>query len=106
MPLSRTVSEYWKLTKPRIWALLVFTGLVAMLVAYRETGRNLAVSQVLLMALALVLGSASADVLTNYNDRDIDRVMKRTMDRAIPSGRITPRRALEFGIPMAVLSSR
>jgi protoheme IX farnesyltransferase len=53
---------------------------------------------------SLVLGSASADVLTNYNDRDIDGIMKRTRNRAIPSGAIKPRNALVFGLSMAVLS--
>jgi protoheme IX farnesyltransferase len=104
MPLAGIVSDYWRLTKPRIWGLLVFTGLVAMLVAYRETGETPTPLHVLVLAAALALGSASADVLTNYNDRDIDRMMKRTMKRALPSGKLAPGRALAFGLIMAVFS--
>ncbi|MDV3278592.1 MAG: heme o synthase [Nitrososphaerales archaeon] len=104
MPLSESVSNYWKLTKPRIWALLVFTGFVAMLVAYRETGVSPSLFQILVLVAALTLGSASADVLTNYHDRDIDSVMKRTMGRPLPSGKIAPGNALVFGLTMAVLS--
>lgn len=100
-----TLNDYWKLTKPRIWGLLVFTGMVAMLVAYRESpGSRLTASLAVTGLVSLVLGSASADVLTNYHDRDIDGIMKRTMKRALPSGAIPPRNALVFGLTMASLS--
>jgi heme o synthase len=105
LPVRTSLSEYWNLTKPRIWGLLVFTGMVAMLVAYRESpGSSLTPSLAVACFVSLVLGSASADVLTNYHDRDIDGVMKRTMKRALPSGTIRPRNALVFGLTMATLS--
>jgi protoheme IX farnesyltransferase len=96
---------YWQLTKPRIWGLLVFTGVVAMLVAYKETpGATLSLPLFATASVALILGSASAEVLTNYHDRDIDGLMKRTMKRALPAGAIKPRSALAFGLAMAVPS--
>jgi len=99
------LADYWRLTKPRIWGLLVFTGVVAMLVAFKETpGASLTPSLFATGAIALVLGSAGAEVLTNYHDRDIDGMMKRTMKRALPAGRIRPSSALAFGLVMAVLS--
>jgi heme o synthase len=99
------LADYWRLTKPRIWGLLVFTGVVAMLVAFKETpGASLTPSLFATGAVALVLGSAGAEVLTNYHDRDIDGMMKRTMKRALPAGRIRPSSALAFGLVMAVLS--
>ncbi len=105
MGLSKTLGNYWRLTKPRIWGLLVFTGVIAMVVAYKETpGSTLTLFLLVMGTLALVLGSASADILTNYHDRDIDSMMKRTMKRAIPSGEIKPRNALALGLTMAALS--
>jgi protoheme IX farnesyltransferase len=104
MSLKKTVSNYWRLTKPRIWGLLVFTGIIAMIVGYRETRTPVIVSSVLVCLVSLVLGSASAEVLTNYHDRDIDGMMKRTMKRPLPSGEMTPRNALLFGLAMAVPS--
>jgi len=99
------VEDYWRLTKPRIWGLLVFTGVVAMVVAFRETpGSTLSPSLFVIGTAALVLGSASAEVLTNYHDRDIDGMMKRTMKRALPAGRVKPRNALFFGLVMATFS--
>jgi heme o synthase len=105
MSLAESFEDYWRLTKPRIWGLLVFTGAIAMLVAYKATpGSSLGAGLFTTGVLALVLGSASAEVLTNYHDRDIDGMMKRTMKRAIPAGRIKPRNALVFGLVMAVFS--
>jgi len=104
LPFRGSVSNYWKLTKPRIWGLLVFTGFIAMLVAYKETGTSPSVFQIGVLVTALALGSASADVLTNYHDRDIDSLMKRTMKRPLPSGQIEPNRALALGLTMSVLS--
>ena len=105
MGLSKSLGNYWRLTKPKIWGLLVFTGVIAMVVAYKETpGSTLTPSLLVTGTLALVLGSASADILTNYHDRDIDSLMKRTMKRAIPSGEIKPRKALALGLTMAALS--
>ncbi len=105
MGFGSSVSNYWRLTKPRVWGLLVFTGIVAMLVAYHETpGSTLSPLLMFITGVALTLGSASADTLTNYHDRDIDTMMKRTMKRPIPAGDISPRAALAFGLPMAALS--
>ena len=105
MGLGSSVGNYWRLTKPRVWGLLVFTGLVAMAVAYRETpGSTLSPVLVLITGITLTLGSASADILTNYHDRDIDAMMKRTMNRPVPAGDISPGAALAFGLPMAILS--
>ncbi len=92
------------MTKPRIWGLLVFTGMVAMLVAYRETAVPPSPSALFVCFVALTLGSASAEVLTNYHDRDIDSVMKRTMKRPLPRGEVNPRSVLAFGLVMAVFS--
>jgi protoheme IX farnesyltransferase len=76
-----------------------------MLVAYKETaGATLPPGLFVTGLVALLLGSASAEVLTNYHDRDIDAMMKRTMRRALPAGRVNPRRALVFGLVMAAMS--
>jgi len=95
---------YWRLTKPRIWGLLVFTGVAGMLVAYREIRATPSPYALILGAVAITLGSASANVLTNYHDRDIDSIMERTRSRPLPSGKIRPRSALIFGGTLAVLS--
>jgi len=76
-----------------------------MLVAYRESNIAVSGAQLLVGGVALTLGSAAANTLTNYHDRDIDAVMHRTKSRPLPAGAIDPAwKALVFGLVMAVLS--
>ena len=98
------VKLYWELSKPKIVLLLVFTGLAGMLVAYKEVNQTPSILALGVCTIALLLGSAGAEVLTNYHDRDIDSVMKRTAHRPIPSGRVSPRDALIFGLVASILS--
>jgi len=104
MQFRQSVKNYWELIKPKIVLLLVFTGIAGMLVAYKEVGVTPSALQLLVGTAAVFLGSAGAEVLTNYHDRDIDSVMKRTNKRPIPSGRISARNALVFGSVASVLS--
>ena len=98
------LKNYYELTKPKIWYLLVFTAFGAALTASFLFDISInAVTWGLLIG-GVAAGSAAADTLTGYNDRDIDAVMDRTKGRPIPSGRITPRNALAFGLVLAAIS--
>ncbi len=98
------VKLYWELSKPKIVMLLVFTGIAGMLVAYKEVHQTPSLVALGVGIVAILLGSAGAEVLTNYHDRDIDSMMKRTHNRPIPTGRVTPRNALIFGLVASGLS--
>jgi protoheme IX farnesyltransferase len=98
------VKLYWELSKPKIVLLLVFTGMAGMLVAYKEVHQAPNIIALGIGFVAILLGSAGAEVLTNYHDRDIDSMMKRTHNRPIPTGRVTPRNALIFGLVASALS--
>jgi protoheme IX farnesyltransferase len=93
--LSSQVKAYVEMTKPRIIELLLITTSPAMVVAERGwPGWGL-------VALVLVGGSLSAggaNVINQVYDRDIDRVMKRTSGRPLPTGRVSPRAATVFGL--------
>ena len=52
--------------------------------------------------LALACGGASA--LNHVFDRDIDAHMRRTDRRPVAAGRVSPERALEFGVALSALS--
>jgi protoheme IX farnesyltransferase len=98
----RTVlSSYIGLMKPHVTVLLLGTTLAAMAIA----GNGL---PSLTVTLATMLGGAfaagSANAINCYWDRDIDGLMSRTKSRALPSGRISDRHALIFGIVIGVLS--
>jgi len=55
-----------------------------------------------------VLGTAvivgSANTLNCWLERDLDRLMKRTSNRPLPAGRLSPQVALIFGLALAAVS--
>ncbi len=98
------IRVHWEVTKPRIWYLLVFTAGMAALTA--SNVHDIAVSPVTwgLLLASVTAGSAGANTLTNYIDRDIDAKMDRTRTRPIPSGRMTAENALYYGLTLAGIS--
>nr|MBA3285004.1 protoheme IX farnesyltransferase [Nitrosopumilus sp.] len=102
--VSNQIKNYYELTKPKIWYLLVFTAFGAAVSASWLFDIPISLATWILLLGAVAAGSAAADTLTGYNDRDIDAIMERTKDRPIPSGRISPRNALIFGLVLASIS--
>ena len=99
------VAIYYELTKPKIWYLLVFTAFGAALTASNIYGIEISPVTWVLMLFSVAAGSAAANTLTNYHDRDIDAVMERTKDRPLPSKRIHPaQKARNFGLVLAGIS--
>jgi heme o synthase len=101
---SNTLKNYYELTKPKIWYLLVFTAFASALTASFLSHIVVQPITWVLIIGAIAAGSAAADTLTSYNDRDIDGIMERTKQRPIPSGRISPHNALVFGLILAAIS--
>jgi protoheme IX farnesyltransferase len=92
-----TVGAYVALTKPRIIELLLVTTLPTMVVAQRG------LPPVWLMAATLVggaLAAGGANAINMVVDVDIDRVMKRTKNRPLVTGAMTPRAALVFALAL------
>jgi protoheme IX farnesyltransferase len=104
LTVGNTVRNYYELTKPKIWYLLVFTAFGAALTASLLFNISIQPLTWLLLIGGVAAGSAAADTLTGYNDRDIDAIMDRTRGRPIPSGRVSPQKALIFGLILAAIS--
>jgi len=99
------VAVYYELTKPKIWYLLVFTAFGAALTASNIYNIEISPATWALMLFSVAAGSAAANTLTNYHDRDIDAVMERTKGRPLPSKRIYPAvKARNFGLALAGIS--
>lgn len=102
---SSRIKTYYELTKPKIWYLLVFTAFGAALTASNLYHIPISPATWGLMIFGVAAGSAAANTLTNYHDRDIDAIMERTKNRPIPSGRISPpEKARDFGLVLAGIS--
>lgn len=91
-----SVRNYIEFTKPRETILLGFTGLAAAIIAAKGRPELLTL---LLVTLAVTVGSAGSNGVTNYLDRNVDSRMERTRHRPLPSGRIyPPERSLVWSI--------
>lgn len=95
------VRDYYNVTKPNVITLLVFTGAAAYVAS---AGWHTGILQLILVSASIWIGSAAANTVGSYFDRDIDAIMKRTKSRPIPTGRIPPRNALEYGLGLLVAS--
>jgi len=82
-----TFLDYITVLKPVETSLLTFIGICSAFIA--AAGYPSAKVFVLTL-IAIFLGSAGSNGLTNYLDRDVDARMKRTSNRALPSKRIYP----------------
>ncbi|GAB2691754.1 protoheme IX farnesyltransferase [Microbacterium marinum] len=100
--IGSTIRAYVQLTKPRVLELLLVTTIPVMFLA--EGGLP-----DLWLILATVIGGAmsagSAASFNMYLDRDIDAQMKRTKNRPLVTGEVTPRGALIFSWTLAVVST-
>lgn len=94
--------DYVTLTKPRIISLLLVTTLVPMIVAVRGWPDT---RTVLLTLIGGYLMAGGANAVNMYLDRDLDARMPRTRLRPIPSGRMSPRHVLAFGLVLATAST-
>ena len=97
----RVASDYLALTKPPIVLLLLITAIGGMFLAARG---DPSLSIILLVCAGGALGAGGANALNHYLDKDIDGLMSRTMQRPVASQRISPVKALTFGILLNILS--
>ncbi|MCC9174697.1 heme o synthase [Arthrobacter sp. zg-Y179] len=101
MTAGRKVRAYVALTKPRVIELLLVTTLPTMIFA--EQGiPSLGLILVTMIGGALAAGSAGA--FNCYIDRDMDKLMKRTKNRPLVTGEVSPREAMIFAWVLGVVA--
>jgi len=94
----RITADFLALTKPKISALVALSAFVGGLLA---AGPDAALLRVAEAALWITCTAASASTLNQVLERDVDRRMRRTEDRPLPSGRVSPRDAILLGAGLA-----
>jgi heme o synthase len=94
-PLAASLGAYLRLTKPRVIELLLVTAVPPMILAERGVPP-------LWLILAVIAGGAmaagGANTINCWIERDRDQLMRRTHERPLPRGEISPSHALLFGI--------
>ena len=96
---SSVISDYLEMTKPKVQSLLIFTTVTTMYVAGDPS-----IGLVLLTCLGGALSAGGAGAINHALDRDIDRVMKRTANRPVASGRVSVAAAIVFGVLLGCAS--
>ncbi len=99
-PVEASFGDYVQLLKPRVMSLVVFTALVGLLVAPGSMHPVEAFAAILFIAL----GAGASGALNMWWDADIDAVMKRTMGRPVPAGKVQPGEALGIGMALSGIS--
>ncbi len=95
---AASLGDYVALLKPRVMSLVVFTGIVGLVLAPATLHPLLAAMAVLCIAV----GAGASGAINMWYERDIDGLMRRTLDRPLPAGRMAPGEALGFGVVLAV----
>ena len=94
------LSELFKLMKPRVMSLVIFTCAVGLLTAPNLVSTKDAVIGILLVSL----GAGAAGALNMWYESDLDALMTRTCLRPIPTGKINRNQAFIFGATLSIIS--
>lgn len=97
--LSTRASAYVALTKPDVSFLVLMTTAAGYVMGNRGPLSWLHLTQTVFATLLIAAGTAT---LNHYVERDIDRHMRRTASRPLPSGQLQPREALGFGVILCI----
>ena len=87
---------YGELIKSKQTFLLVYTTFFAYLVSAWTIGINFTIFAWLMVGVFFAVSGST--LLNMYIDRDIDALMERTKDRALPSGKVPAKTVLKHGI--------
>jgi len=93
------ISDYFEMTKPKVQSLLLFTTITTMYVAGDPS-----IGLVALTCLGGALSAGGAGAINHALDRDLDRVMLRTANRPVASGRVSPTAAIVYGVVLGCAS--
>jgi protoheme IX farnesyltransferase len=93
------MKDYLELTKPRITWLILMSAAVGYFFGMHGSF-DLWKALHTLCGVALIASGTAA--LNQWYEREADRKMRRTADRPIPAGRLSPNRALLFGLGLSV----
>jgi len=93
-------SELFKLMKPRVMSLVIFTCAVGLLMAPTVVSTKDAMIAILLVSIE----AGAAGALNMWYESDLDALMTRTCLRPIPMGKVNKKQALIFGTSLSFFS--
>ena len=94
-------SDFSKLIKLRLTFLVVFSASISFLIGSKVNGEIIWLNWVKLI-IGGFLVTAAANCFNEIIEKDYDKLMRRTMDRPIPAGRMNTGQALVLGLGMGM----
>ncbi len=86
--------SFYELMKPSVMSLVIFTCVVGLI----SSSKDINFLYSIISIIAVALGAGSAGALNMWYESEIDSLMERTCLRPIPSGKLSKKQALYFGI--------
>jgi len=102
--MKEFISDFKKLVKLRLTLTVVFSASIAFLIGSKQQGDIVWINW-LLLTLGGFLVTGSANGFNEIIEKDLDKLMKRTEDRPLPSGRMTTGQALVLSVFMGILGT-
>jgi protoheme IX farnesyltransferase len=93
LPLASRIVQFYRLTKPRVVTLIVFTAVIGMFLA---TPGMVPLQALLAGTLGIALTAGAAAAVNCLVEQRIDALMTRTRARPLPSGQVTSLQTLVF----------
>lgn len=101
LSLRERALAYLDLTKPRITFLIVLTAAAGFALGAKGSLDYLQFTHAM---LGIALLSSGIATLNQYMERELDGLMRRTMSRPLPSGKLAPLEALVFGVGLTIIA--
>ena len=96
------LAAYYELTKPRITFLVVLTAAAGFCLG---SPGSIDYGKLVNLAIGIALLCSGISTLNQYIERDLDKLMKRTESRPLPSGRLISSHALIFGASLSAAAT-
>ncbi|HVW96530.1 MAG TPA: heme o synthase [Mucilaginibacter sp.] len=98
------LADFSKLIKLRLTFLVVFSASISFLIGSKVNGHIDWMNWLKLIAGGFLV-TAAANCFNEIIEKDLDKLMRRTMDRPIPAGRMTTGQGLVMGLFMAIFGT-
>ncbi len=99
--ITQKARAFFEITKFRLSLTVVFSGAFGFILASGQV----VWSKLILFSIAAFCTTAAANVINQIIEIDLDKLMTRTQNRPLPSGRLTVKEAALFGSIMAVIAT-
>ncbi|CAH0997013.1 Protoheme IX farnesyltransferase [Emticicia aquatica] len=98
--VSQKLKAYYDITKFRLSSTVVFSGAFGFIIASEKIDW----AKLVLFCIAAFSTTAAANIINQIIEKDLDKLMRRTESRPLPSGKLTVKEAAIFGWIMAAVA--